>query len=81
MGHPVISYHSLLEVFAKLSFNFNYNLVESWDSINFIFNTHPTTRRKSLKSEFVSWTSTSTNTNTNLNQNLNLNLNLNPNFN
>ena len=28
---------------AKLSFNFNYNLVESWDSINFIFNTHPTT--------------------------------------
>ena len=27
--------------FAKLSFNFNYNLVESWDSINFIFNTHP----------------------------------------
>ena len=26
---------------AKLSFNFNYNLVESWDSINFIFNTHP----------------------------------------
>ena len=29
--------------FAKLSFNFNYNLVESWDSINFIFNTHPPT--------------------------------------
>ena len=26
---------------AKLSFNFNYNLVESWDSINFIFNPHP----------------------------------------
>ena len=23
---------------AKLSFNFNYNLVESWDSIDFIFN-------------------------------------------
>ena len=36
---------------AKLSFNFNFNstLVESWDSINFIFNTHPPTRRKSLK--------------------------------
>ena len=28
---------------AKLSFNFNYNLVESWDSINFIFQTHPPT--------------------------------------
>ena len=68
--------------FAKLSFNFNYNLVESWDSIiSFSTPTHPTTRRKSLKSEFVSWTSTSTNTNLNLNKNLNLNLNLNPNLN
>ena len=45
-------------VFAKLSFNFNYNLVESWVSINFIFNTHqppthpPTQpRRKSLKNK------------------------------
>ena len=26
---------------SKLSVNFNYNLVESWDSINFIFHTHP----------------------------------------
>ena len=41
-------------IFAKLSFNFNFNfnsnLVESWVSINFIFNTHP--RRKSLK---ITW--------------------------
>ena len=27
-------------IIAKLSFNFNCNLVESWDSINFIFHTH-----------------------------------------
>ena len=32
-----------INFFAKLSFNLNYNLVESWVSINFIFNTHPTT--------------------------------------
>ena len=34
---------------AKLSFNFNYNLVESWDSINFIFNTHPTTFKENYE--------------------------------
>ena len=45
-------------IFAKLSFNFNFNfnskLVESWVSINFIFNTHPPNqpRRKSLK---ITW--------------------------
>ena len=31
----------LNEIIAKLSFNFNFNLVESWDSLNFIEHTHP----------------------------------------
>ena len=68
------STYSLQVGFAKLSFNFNYNLVESWVSINSILHTHPpTTCRKSLK---ITW-------NLNLNPNLNpdLNLNLNPNLN
>ena len=34
------SYLNLIIDIAKLSFNFNYNLVESWDSINLIFHTH-----------------------------------------
>ena len=39
---------------SSFNFNFKSNLVESWDSINFIFNTHPPThpRRKSLK---ITW--------------------------
>ena len=42
-----------LAFIAKLSFNLNYKLVESWVSINFIFHTHqppnrhPPTRGKS----------------------------------
>ena len=39
-----------LAFIAKLSFNLNYKLVESWVSINLIFHIHhPPTRRKSLK--------------------------------
>ena len=72
----LLSTHIFSEIFLfslKLSFNFNYNLVESWVSINLIFHTHhppnhhPPTRRKSLK---ITWS-------LNLNPNLNFNLNLN----
>ena len=33
--------NKILNIFAKLSFNFNFNLVESWDGYILIWSNHP----------------------------------------
>ena len=39
---PTIFYDTLKAIIAKLSFNFNFNLVESWDSFILDFSNHST---------------------------------------